>query len=229
MKGTKVTGRGFTLIELLVVIAIIAILAAILFPVFAKAREKAKNSSCQNNLKQLATGVLMYVQDYDEMFPIFGPQWGQNPDPPGSGVSWWQGIFPYVKNEQLYVCPRYRVTGPWTYWGRTFPCYVYYGMNPNLHVGVPLGGMGGVHLAKLRQPAMCMMLADSCHAMGADWRFVWPLAPGGYPTKCNVARAEQREAFTPHMGGSNFAFADGHVKWLRDKTFWANRSTYLTP
>jgi prepilin-type N-terminal cleavage/methylation domain-containing protein/prepilin-type processing-associated H-X9-DG protein len=229
MKMRKQVKFGFTLIELLVVIAIIAILAAILFPVFAKAREKARSSSCQSNLKQLAQGVIMYIQDYDDTFPIFGPQWGQNPDPPGSGVSWWQGIFPYVKNEQLYVCPIYRVTGPWTYWGRTFPCFVYYGMNPNLHVGVPLGGTGGVHLSKVLQPSMCVMLADSCHAMGADWRFAWPLAPGGYPTKCNVAVTEQREAFTPHMGGSNYAFVDGHVKWLRDKTFWANRSTYLTP
>ena len=228
----KLRWVGFTLIELLVVIAIIAILAAILFPVFARAREKARTASCQNNLKQLAQGVLMYVQDYDDMFPIFGPQYGQNPDPPGSGVCWWLGIYPYVKNPQLYNCPRYPVTGPFTYWGRTFEVVPRYGMNPRIHVGVPLGGSGGLHIASVRAPAMLVVLADSCHAMGDDWRFAWPLAPGSYnstPRKCDAARNQQNEDWAPHLGGTNYAFADGHVKWLKDKTFWADRSTYMTP
>ena len=90
--------KGFTLIELLVVIAIIAILAAILFPVFAQAREKARQSSCSSNLKQLATANLMYAQDYDETFSI------------GLGSDWWMDTWirttqPYVKNFQVYRCP----------------------------------------------------------------------------------------------------------------------------
>jgi len=93
--------RGFTLIELLVVIAIIAILAAILFPVFARAREKARQASCQSNLKQLALGVMMYAQDYDERFPT------RYYVPTGwtSGFQWSNVIEPYVKNWDLFKCP----------------------------------------------------------------------------------------------------------------------------
>src|ERR1051326_7678262 len=92
--------RGFTLIELLVVIAIIAILAAILFPVFAQAREKARSISCLSNVKQFGLGEQMYIQDYDETFPL---AWGAetNPPPPGQyedPSSWWNEIYPYIKN-----------------------------------------------------------------------------------------------------------------------------------
>ena len=92
--------KGFTLIELLVVIAIIAILAAILFPVFAKAREKARQASCLSNLKQLILGGLMYSQDYDEMVPA------QTMSASTEGYPMWYDLFaPYLKNEQLRKCP----------------------------------------------------------------------------------------------------------------------------
>ena len=97
--------NGFTLIELLVVIAIIAILAAILFPVFAQARAKARQASCASNLKQLGLGMLMYVQDYDERFPFGG--WQPNTAAGNTDNTWeWQNtIAPYIKSKGVYACP----------------------------------------------------------------------------------------------------------------------------
>lgn len=96
---TKQTSRksGFTLIELLVVIAIIAIFAAIIFPVFARARENARRASCQSNLKQIGLGLIQYIQDNDESLPF-----GRNPD---DKALWQNAIYPYVKSTQVYDCP----------------------------------------------------------------------------------------------------------------------------
>ena len=99
--------RGFTLIELLVVIAIIAILAAILFPVFARARESARKTQCLSNMKQLGNAIMMYTNDYDEYFPELasGGCWGR------AGIAnslWTRQIFPYVKNKGVYLCPSAR-------------------------------------------------------------------------------------------------------------------------
>jgi prepilin-type N-terminal cleavage/methylation domain-containing protein len=113
--------KGFTLIELLVVIAIIAILAAILFPVFAQARAKARQTTCLNNMRQLGTGLMMYAQDWDETLPLndyigngLGPLPGWRD--PRAGDSWCSGIYPYVKNSQIYTCPEayvYNENNPW--------------------------------------------------------------------------------------------------------------------
>jgi prepilin-type N-terminal cleavage/methylation domain-containing protein/prepilin-type processing-associated H-X9-DG protein len=102
--------RGFTLIELLVVIAIIAILAAILFPVFAQAREKARQSACMSNVKQIGMAVWQYAQDWDEsnpgvwFGPVSGSPWSQ-PSNENIYYKWMDAVYPYVKNEQIFNCP----------------------------------------------------------------------------------------------------------------------------
>jgi prepilin-type N-terminal cleavage/methylation domain-containing protein len=150
---------GFTLIELLVVIAIIAILAAILFPVFARAREKANQTSCLSNLKQLDLGVLMYAQDYDQRLPTHRADHAVNflyPD----GVQmqyrgpWYVTIYPYIKNVQLYNCPStsFKWNGRWT---QTFD----YGYNSHLNY---------VLLGEVFRPAETLMLADSDSTIDAN-------------------------------------------------------------
>ena len=105
--------RAFTLIELLVVIAIIAILAAILFPVFAQAREKARQTACLNNTKQIGLGTTMYAQDYDESlpFPFWSTDGSQWDNWCGDGATWRQRILPYTKNSQIFVCPTFKKAG----------------------------------------------------------------------------------------------------------------------
>lgn len=214
---------GFTLIELLVVIAIIAILAAILFPVFAKAREKARQASCASNLKQLMLAVLMYTQDYDErnvsLYYGSGPADHTMPVDDGlaNGYSWRTAIQPYIKNWQIEMCPSepelngsYRNTAGWqpVAWG--------YGYNMT-NVG---GRPDGQSLAWFTHPADTIALADE--------------APCGKPcfaVSCCVGSAPaqlsdftQTDYDTPrwdgavstrHNGGANFAFYDGHVKWQK--------------
>ena len=113
--------KGFTLIELLVVIAIIAILAAILFPVFAQARTKARQASDLSNLKQLGLGMLMYIQDYDELYNPVGVDSGACPGEPNAHWDVWQAlILPYTKNGGIFISPQFKALD--NIWGEDWYC-----------------------------------------------------------------------------------------------------------
>jgi len=218
--------KGFTLIELLVVIAIIAILAAILFPVFAKAREKARQTSCLSNCKQLGMSFMMYVQDYDERYNYWNTDLG---DASASAQPWWVVIQPYTKNAQIYVCPSVTSWGPFVGYhnSASVPFFPGYGMNPNIQYVA-----GGLALSAIRAPASLVVLADSCHPMGENWRMAWPKAPGGWnttPSKCTAALTMNPD-YANHNNGNNYVMADGHAKWLEAKSFYSQwSSTYGLP
>jgi len=203
--------RGFTLIELLVVIAIIAILAAILFPVFAKAREKARSASCLSNEKQLALAMLQYSQDYDETFPGMGnatistPVVPEDPrfnahdpgaNPPATAdyyyTSWASAIYPYIKNVQIYLCP-----------STTYACYrVAYGV-PGSGINATQTGTVGIFgrpsQGDIKRPAEILMIGEK--GTGGGNQYI--LSGQYYAGRMN------------HNDGSNCAFFDGHVKWLK--------------
>lgn len=130
--------KGFTLIELLVVIAIIAILAAILFPVFAKVREKARQATCQSNEKQIGLGILQYVQDYDEKFPGGAPGAVQSAEP---GMGWAGAISPYIKSTGIFKCPDDTgspvTTGGFTAYPISYAMNLYLGNEPQAVVQDP--------------------------------------------------------------------------------------------
>ncbi len=205
------TRSGFTLIELLVVIAIIAILAAILFPVFARARAKARQASCLSNVKQLTLGLLMYMQDYDETHMIFSyPIPGMPRGSQGDNVNWWRfRLYPYVKNWDLFVCPdglrnAADAADSRNQFHRT------YGYNSNLNAR---------READVRRPAELLAMGDASHwnAAGCGGRSTaWASIhkrPSGNPCNANQV-VNQIEDCTRHNGGSNVSYGDGHAKWM---------------
>jgi prepilin-type N-terminal cleavage/methylation domain-containing protein/prepilin-type processing-associated H-X9-DG protein len=197
--------RGFTLIELLVVIAIIAILAAILFPVFARAREKARQTTCISNMKQLALGIVMYVQDFDEKFP---PNYIYTDG--GNQLFWWEdSVQPYVNNWQLTICPsdtplEYTSHRPV---GHPNPMLWSYSANAmgSGSAGYGDGGVirSGSHSAKLASvvsPAECIMIAEANHRELTERVRVDAFGTGD-------GRIQKR-----HNEMANWAFVDGHAK-----------------
>lgn len=196
--------KGFTLIELLVVIAIIAILAAILFPVFARAREKARQTTCLSNVKQISLGFTMYMQDYDECLPQSYYYWHGGP-----GLCIWTlYTYPYVRNWQLYICPSAgRSSYTYSHWfdpPTTPSTKLDYGIN--CHLASPYHNQG-YPLAMVKYPSQTILVADSGRAEETttyNGSNSWELYNTYHVSRFIPAR---------HNGGGNIGFVDGHAKW----------------
>jgi len=214
--------RAFTLIELLVVIAIIAILAAILFPVFARARENARRASCQSNEKQIALGILMYTQDYDEKLPLMMTRDGVSGsfvanDP--RYVGWSEVVQPYLKSLQIYQCPSDSKSP--TAAGDNGYGYTDYGMNLFCTPSACETYSTGVALATFDSPALTVMLFElgsGYAANGYSGCSDYNCTSGGNSAgqlAYAYSSTSNNENGEIHLGGENVAFADGHVKWMK--------------
>ena len=248
--------KGFTLIELLVVIAIIAILAAILFPVFSRAREQARKTACLSNMKQLGQALMMYVQDWDETFPLLGC-WGcgagANADDPMYTVH--AKVQPYLKNIAVYDCPSAdmsdvvaegnigRIRDPLTRWlggkGRACPVdwaghWIDVGFNYWIvcfwdFSYIKRGG-GGI------PPIGGIKLASMTHPaeLVAAGDAVMMNACAKHVIWANACSAQcfperQNDEGARHTGGSNLVFADGHAKWMQWRSILENCDRYFNP
>jgi prepilin-type N-terminal cleavage/methylation domain-containing protein/prepilin-type processing-associated H-X9-DG protein len=245
---------AFTLIELLVVIAIIAILAAILFPVFAKAREKARQASCASNEKQLGLAFLQYEQDYDERLPS-GSNSVSNPTPQYPGIGWGGQVYPYVKSTGVYKCP----DDPTSANGLSVP--VSYADNyataaysvpqlqlPSLTIQlIETQGAQAVVTDPLETGSITKSPSDLSdnlvYATGANpnaFGCCGGAVAGGQPMKytTGLVTVLAGDGMTPgtrgndggarHTDGANYAFSDGHVKYVRGGFVRTRATTYAS-
>ncbi|RYX86740.1 DUF1559 domain-containing protein [bacterium] len=184
---------AFTLIELLVVIAIIAILAAILFPVFARARENARKTSCLSNEKQIGLAMLQYIQDYDERYPVQD----EHTTPP---YMWYKPVQPYVKSAQVFRCP-----------SATDAAHNDTSVNAPTPSDYVANGffVHGDSQAQFQNIAEQIMVVERADNMSDIDYHPW-----------ESAEFESHIATKRHLEGANYLFADGHAKWLRwENTF----------
>ena len=224
---------AFTLIELLVVIAIIAILAAILFPVFATAREKARQSQCASNLRQIGVAVMQYTQDYDEYYPGLN----NNVWPAGG---WVRSIAPYLKSDPIFQCPSETTAQDQQ---SNYTDYFY-----NLMLTVeddPINSYIGLNMSRLYAPTLTVMCGDSKSGdgqggstmprwdgiqNGRDCNGIIGIVPANTTSpgnSCADGAAIYDIPAQRHNQGALYALADGHVKWLQISQIYG-AATYFT-
>ena len=222
MKILSSTRKAFTLIELLVVIAIIAILAALLFPAFARARENARRTSCLSNIRQLGMGFIQYVQDNDERFPF-------NKTNATGQQSWVLAAQPYLKSTSVLRCPsdtsanwEAPIAGTTGDWGglRTTSYTMNLFFVPSATSNKPFS-----NLAATQKPASVILLAECAKNWTAAYFHgsAYPAYPGNPNTGAhwNTATNLPDDLDTErHMGGFNTCYLDGHAKWAKWSQVW---------
>jgi prepilin-type N-terminal cleavage/methylation domain-containing protein/prepilin-type processing-associated H-X9-DG protein len=194
--------KGFTLIELLVVIAIVLILAAILFPVFSRTHCSSRKASCQSNLKQISLGVMMYVQDYDELYPLIAagvePNHSENFYPNGV-YGWADSLQPYLKSTLVFQCPS-EITSCSDKAKPQQAGYTDYWLNNRL---------AGKNQKKLKSKNSIILLGDGNDGGDlTDATYSLGSLPGAW------IKSKTSPAYR-HQDGANYSFADGHVKWFK--------------
>jgi len=217
---------AFTLIELLVVIAIIAILAAILFPVFAQARAKARQAACLSNEKQIGTAIMMYCQDYDEVYPHQQFYDGTN------FWAWPDAINPYMKTHEVYRCPdnplnQVSISGG----GSSFPI----SYAPNVAMFPDWGRKWNTTMAVLDDSASTVMITESRSPWAAlsAWNIVYDRPhnnayPNGYPNGAKPIPSPSQGAAFQHFHFINIVFGDGHVKATKFSKTLSPKDMWLT-
>ncbi len=207
MCNTRRSREGFTLIELLVVIAIIAILAAILFPILAAAKERGRHGACQGNLRQLAEAMLLYTQDHNECWP--------------GSAGYTRSTEPYTRNRALYKCPSDARTAEPTDDADLGKDRVSYLCNSELYRKCDGTGcrLRTLRMSMIRSSTAFIVLVDDSYGDGSE-SACWGCPHEDY----SFYKANQAGR---HGGGDNYSFGDGHVRWIRSHGIPEKAVTYL--
>ena len=218
--------RGFTLIELLVVIAIIAILAAILFPVFARAREKARQTTCLSNMKQIGLATMQYTQDWDEFYPpgiIFDPDYGLGVSSTIATI-----LDPYIKSKGVWTCPSQTGLGvdnaPLWYGSDNYyrPKHYVFNLLANGYLVPPSSAMTSItgNLTSMAAPANTGQML--CWSVAPEWGLHF--LPDDFAWVRMILVDIMGGTTEAHTDGSNLLYCDGHVKWIRPETIVDRRT-----